>query len=147
MTGTILKAGCAVLFLAVVFLSGVCWVNLRTIDDLTARNEELSASLKAVDLLAKEQDQTYKENLDEIQKNSKRDRDAAADHYRRLLSEAADRARAGTPTENPETVDTGPGKSAITGCDIETEKRCVADALTVKETSEFFKVNKFPVID
>jgi hypothetical protein len=124
----------------------VRWVDLRTIDDLSARNEGLSAALKAIDLKAKADEQTYKENLHAIQNKSKRDRAAIDAYYRRLL-QGQNRAGASNPTQNTATVDTGCSQQTFTGCPVEIEQRCVADALTVQEVAEFFRVNKFPLAD
>jgi hypothetical protein len=147
MTDAILKGVSAILFVAVLFLAGMYWRDLHTIDDLSARNERLSASLKAIDLKAQSDQQTYKENLDAIKDKAKRDRAAIDAYYRRLLSQTGDRAGPSNPPQNPTAMDTGCSQQTLSGCPAEVERRCVADALTVGEMVEFFRVNKFPVGD
>lgn len=105
----------------------------------------LNAQLLAIDLKAQSDEVKYKENLDAIEKKSKRDRAAVDAYYRGLLSKASDNPSPGQAPESTERVGTAPGQSALTGCDIDIERRCVEDALRVRDTAEFFKVNNFPV--
>lgn len=144
MTDTILKAGCVVLLLAVVFLSGVCWVNLRTIDDLTARNEELNGSLLAIDLKARAETEIYERNLNAIKDKSNRDRAAVDAYYRGLLSKTKDHPGTRDTAENSAGMDSGCSQQTISGCSIEIEQRCIKDAMRVQDIAEFFRLNQYP---
>ena len=144
MTAYILKGACAILILVVVFLLGMRFIDLRTIDSLTSRNEELSAALLAIDLKAKQETQTYERNLYAIQTKAKRDRAAVYSYYHGLLDKAANNSGAGQAANGAESVDGTAGQQTIARCDIEIERRCVEDALRVQETTEFFRVNNFP---
>lgn len=147
MSDLILKGVSAILFVAVVFLSGMRWVDLRTIDDLSARNEGLSAALKAVDLKAKSDEKNYKENLHVIQDKSNRDRAAVADYYRRMLPKTGDNFSASNPAKDTTAMDATSAEPRLTGCSLEIESRCVRDAQRVEEVAEFFRVNKFPLLE
>ncbi len=102
----------------------------------------LNAALLAIDLQAKKDEVKYKENLDAIQKKSKRDRAAIDDYYRGLLH-AGDTVSASPTPENPTGVDTASGESTSTGISI--EKNCAIDALRVRDIAEFFRANNFPI--
>ena len=107
----------------------------------------LTAKIEAIDMQAKKDEIKYKENLDAIQKKSKRDRAAVDDYYRGLLSKTSDSNGSSETSDSAEGLGTAPGQLRLTSCSLETEKRCVSDALRVMDTAEFFKVNGFPVED
>jgi len=107
----------------------------------------LKANLLAIDLQSKKDEIKYKENLDAIQKKSKRDHAAIDDYYRGLLPQASDNNGSSETPNGSEGVGAAPSELRLTSCSIETERRCVSDALRVRDTAEFFKANGFPVED
>jgi hypothetical protein len=143
MSDTILKAGCVVLLLAVVFLSGVCWVNLRTIDGLTTRNEELIGALKAIDLKAKADEQFYKGNEREIKDKNTNTIASLNARYDRLLH-ARDNISTSETTGNPKDND---GTAAELQANINFERACALDANQVNMFQEWVRINKFPLAD
>lgn len=115
-------------------------------DKLEPQIIALKAQLLAIDLKAKQDAISQKENMNVIEKDHITNQRALSNYYDGLLQRTRNQASPPAIARSTETMDTAGRESRLTTCSIETEHRCVKDAALVEEMAKFFTINPFPII-
>lgn len=107
--------------------------------------EAIKAVIEASDAQAQETKQEQEANHEEIANKHADNVTAVVGFYDRLLRKAGNQARPSPPTVCPEIPDGTPIQCGTSESDIEFQRACTLDAVTVLSWQEWARSNRFPI--
>mgnify|MGYP001594593284 CR=1 FL=1 len=107
--------------------------------------ESIKAVIEASDAQAHETQMEQEKNHEEIANKHADNVAAVVGFYDRLLRKAGNQARPSPPTVCPEIPDGTPSQCGTSESDIEFQRACVLDAVTVLSWQEWARSNRFQI--
>ena len=107
--------------------------------------ETIKAVIEASDAQAHETQMEQEANHEEITNKHADNVAAVVGFYDRLLRKASNQARPNPPTVCPEIPDGTTSQCGTSESDIEFQRACILDAVTVLSWQEWARSNRFPI--
>ena len=134
------------LFLLASFLVGLGYHlgNRNATERYLPQLSAIQAVIEASDAQAKINDEIFKENQNAITIKNADNVASVIAFYDRLLR-AKSKAGSGTTPDSPEVFNEPTSQCGTSESDIEFQRACVLDAVTVMSWQEWAKLNRFPI--